>query len=328
MAGVASWKPMALKAPPAAPPLRYHSSIHPIPIGAPASVFQKAPILRSAMGLPLAAAPIRPRAIADDEEWGGELGEEEGAAAGGLAVAEQEEEEVKVEPIEVGELKRKLMDLLYGTDRGLQASSETRAEIVEVINQLEVRNPTPAPTEALTLLNGKWILAYTSFSPLFPLLGSARLPELVKVEEISQTIDSENFTVQNSVQFAVPLATTSVTTNAKFEVRSPKRVQIKFEEGIIGTPQLTDSIVLPEKVEFLGQNIDLSPFKSVITSVQNAASSVARTISERPPWKISINNDNAQSWLLTTYLDEELKISRADGGGIFLLIKEGSSLLN
>ncbi|KAM7274417.1 hypothetical protein ACFE04_029081 [Oxalis oulophora] len=38
------------------------------------------------------------------------------------------------------------------------ASSETRAEIVELITQLEAENPTPAPTEALPLLNGKWIL--------------------------------------------------------------------------------------------------------------------------------------------------------------------------
>lgn len=63
---------------------------------------------------------------------------------------------------------------------------------------------------------------------MFPLLGYGRLPELVKVDEISQTIDSEALTVQNSVKFAGPLATTSVMTNAKFEVRSPKRVQVKL----------------------------------------------------------------------------------------------------
>ena len=50
----------------------------------------------------------------------------------------------------------------------------------------------------------------------------------MKVEEISQTIDSEAFSVENVVQFAGPLATTSITTNAKFEVRSPKRVQVGF----------------------------------------------------------------------------------------------------
>ncbi|CAI0467701.1 unnamed protein product, partial [Linum tenue] len=66
---------------------------------------------------------------------------------------------------------------------------------------------------------------YTSFPGLFPLL-SRGTPPLVTVEEISQTIDSENFTVQNSVRFASPYATTSISTNANFEVRSPKRVQV------------------------------------------------------------------------------------------------------
>ena len=107
----------------------------------------------------------------------------------------------------------------------------------------------------------------------------------------------------------------------------PPSIQIKFEEGIIGTPQLTDSIVIPENVEFLGQKIDLTPFKGLINSVQDTASSVVKTISRQPPLKFSFSNSNAESWLLTTYLDEELRISRGDGGSVFVLIKEGSSLL-
>lgn len=255
-----------------------------------------------------------------EDEWGPEV---EQIKPSGVAVVE---EEPPKEPSEIDLLKKQLVDSFYGTNRGLSASSETRAEIVELITQLESKNPTPAPTEALSLLNGKWILAYTSFSGLFPLLSRGSLL-LVRVEEISQTIDSETFSVQNSVVFAGPLATTSISTNAKFEVRSPKRVQIKFEEGIIRTPQLTDSIVLPENVEFLGQKIDLSPFKGLITSVQDTASSVAKSISSQPPIKFPISNSNAQSWLLTTYLDDELRISRGDAGSIFVLIKEGSPLL-
>ncbi|XVF26114.1 hypothetical protein REPUB_Repub13aG0272000 [Reevesia pubescens] len=235
-------------------------------------------------------------------------------------------EEKPKEVVEIESLKKALVDSFYGTDRGLKASSETRAEIVELITQLEAKNPTPAPTEALPLLNGKWILAYTSFPGLFPLLSRGQLP-LVKVEEISQTIDAESLTVQNSVQFSGPLASSSISTNAKFEVRSPKRVQIKFLEGIIGTPQLTDSIVLPENVEFLGQKIDLTPIKGLLTSVQDTASSVAKTISNRPPLKIPLSNSNAGSWLLTTYFDEDLRISRGDAGSVFVLIKEGSALL-
>ena len=104
-------------------------------------------------------------------------------------------------------------------------------------------------------------------------------------------------------------------------------MQIKFVEGIIGTPQLTDSLVLPERVEFFGQKIDLSPFQSLINSLQNTASSVARTISSQPPLKFNFSG-NAESWLLTTYLDEELRISRGDPGSVFVFIKEGSPLLS
>ncbi|KAK1412368.1 hypothetical protein QVD17_33566 [Tagetes erecta] len=242
-----------------------------------------------------------------------------------LAVAEEDPAPYK-EPTEIDLLKKQLVDSFYGTSRGLSATSETRAEVVELITQLEAKNPTPAPTEALTLLNGKWILAYTSFLGLYPLLSSGSLP-VVKVEEISQTIDSENFTVQNSVVFSGLGSKTAITTNAKFEVRSPKRVQIKFDEGIIGTPQLTDSIELPENVEVFGQKVDLSPFKGLITSVQDTASNVAKTISNQPPLKFSISQANAESWLLTTYLDDELRISRGDGGSVFVLLKEGSKLL-
>ncbi|CAH8315302.1 unnamed protein product [Eruca vesicaria subsp. sativa] len=263
----------------------------------------------------LPRADFRVRVI-DPEETSDELGS-------ALLLAEEAIESVE----ETESLKRSLVDSLYGTDRGLSASSETRAEIGDLITQLESKNPTPAPTEALFLLNGKWILSYTSFIGLFPLLSRGIVP-LVKVDEISQTIDSDNFTVENSVLFAGPLATTSISTNAKFEIRSPKRVQIKFEEGVIGTPQLTDSIEIPEYVEFLGQKIDLAPVRGLLTSVQDTASSVARTISSQPPLKFSLPGDNAQSWLLTTYLDKDIRISRGDGGSVFVLIKEGSPLLN
>jgi hypothetical protein len=66
---------------------------------------------------------------------------------------------VKENEVSVEDLKQTLIDSLYGTERGLRASSETRGEIVEIIAQLEANNPTAAPTEAVNLLDGKWILA-------------------------------------------------------------------------------------------------------------------------------------------------------------------------
>lgn len=105
------------------------------------------------------ARPVFRVRVVDDDEWGPEI---DGPAVlkegSGVSVAEKEDEK-PVESEEVSRLKKTLIDSFYGTDRGLKASSETRAEIVELITQLEALNPNPAPTEALSLLNGKWILA-------------------------------------------------------------------------------------------------------------------------------------------------------------------------
>jgi len=90
----------------------------------------------------------------NDDEWGPD--KEEGPYAAAVAVVEEAK---PAELSEIDRLKKALVDSFYGTDRGLKATSETRAGIVELITQLEAKNPTPAPTEALSLLNGKWILA-------------------------------------------------------------------------------------------------------------------------------------------------------------------------
>lgn len=98
------------------------------------------------------SASLVVQAVSDDE-WGNDGGSSTGTAVIPPPVSPSPSE------ILITELKKKLVDSFDGTDRGLKAKSETRAQIVELITQLEALNPTPAPTEALPLLNGKWILA-------------------------------------------------------------------------------------------------------------------------------------------------------------------------
>lgn len=54
-------------------------------------------------------------------------------------------------------LKRALVDTVYGTEFGFRAGSEVRAEVSELVTQLEAANPTPAPVEEPGL-NGTWVL--------------------------------------------------------------------------------------------------------------------------------------------------------------------------
>ncbi|KAF9685565.1 hypothetical protein SADUNF_Sadunf03G0067800 [Salix dunnii] len=258
----------------------------------------------------------------NDDEW------DEGFAAveNGNAAAPSSSSAVVVEKDErVEELKRSLVDTVYGTDFGFRASLEIRAEALELVNQLEVINPTPAPVDATGVLDGKWVLVYTAFSELLPLLAAGATPFL-KVKSISQTIDASSLSIVNSTTLSGPFATFSFSASATFEVRTPSRIQVEFKEGVLQPPEINSSIELPENVDLFGQKINLFPVQQSLGPLQEVAANIARIISGQPPLKVPIPGNRASSWLITTYLDEDLRISRGDGG-LFVLAKEGSPLL-
>lgn len=103
-------------------------------------------------------------------------------------------------------------------------------------------------------------------------------------------------------------------------------LQVEFKEGNFKPPEIKSNIELPENVDVFGQKISLSPVQQSLSPLENAVAGIARTISGQPPLKIQIPGERTKSWLLTTYLDKDLRISKGDGG-IFVLVKEGSSLL-
>mmetsp|Transcript_4824 Transcript_4824/g.30645 ORF Transcript_4824/g.30645 Transcript_4824/m.30645 type:complete len:342 (+) Transcript_4824:2343-3368(+) len=221
----------------------------------------------------------------------------------------------------LADLKACLLDSFYGTERGLKASADTRAEVGELIAQLEARNPTPNPTEALEKLNGEWKLEYTSNSELYLILAAQNLP-LLEVGNILQTINVDTMTVENKAELKTPVVTGSVGATASFEIRSPTRLQIKFNESTLYTPQPVDSLEIPSSLEIFGQRVDIAPLRPALTPIADAARSAFRMVSDRPDVRIPIRNEQAQSWILTTYLDDTLRIARGDGGSVFVLSKQ------
>ncbi|TVU31487.1 hypothetical protein EJB05_23174, partial [Eragrostis curvula] len=139
--------------------------------GRDADVGNSRPVLADEWGKPGSPEP-EPPATADppspgiDDEW-------QPAPAG----SEPQEDEA-AERRE--DLKRCLVDTVYGSELGFRASSEVRGEVVELVTQLEAANPTPAPVEAPDLLDGNWILLYTAYSELLPILAAGTTP-FVKV---------------------------------------------------------------------------------------------------------------------------------------------------
>ncbi|KAL8150525.1 hypothetical protein V2J09_020333 [Rumex salicifolius] len=223
------------------------------------------------------------------------------------------------------DLKRCLVDSVYGTDLGFQASPEVRAELSELVNQLEAANPTPNPTEDPALLDGNWVLLYTAFSELLPLLALGNTP-LFKVEKISQSINTSNSTIDNSTTLSTPFASITFSASASFEVRTSSRIQVQFKEGVFNPPEIKSQVDLPDTLNIFGQTISLFPVQQTLAPLQEAFSGIARALSGQPPLKVPIPGEKTSSWLLITYLDKDLRIARGDGG-IFVLAREGSPLL-
>lgn len=224
------------------------------------------------------------------------------------------------------ELKAALLDTLYGTERGLAASSDTRAEVSELVTQLEARNPTPEPNEARGKLSGAWRLVYTSNSELLALLALGRLP-LLSVGEITQQIDGTAMTVENRVELIAPLSKTSLSATASFEVRSPKLLQVKFEEGRLATPELLGEVSLPSSVEIAGQLVDLAPLQAALRPIEDplrsALSQLGGLLSGAPPLTVPLSRARRSStWLLNTYLDDSLRVTRGDRGSVYVLVKD------
>ncbi|KAG4992224.1 hypothetical protein JHK87_025681 [Glycine soja] len=162
---------------------------------------------------------------------------------------------------------------------------------------------------------------YTASSELLPLLAAGRLP-LLKVDKITQTIDTSSSTIINSTTLSSPFASLSFSASSSFEVQSPTRIQVAFKEGSIQAPDIKSNVELPENVDIFGQKLNLQPLQQSLGPLQGLVENISRVISGQPPLKIPIPGERTSSWLLTTYLDKDLRISRGDGG-LFVLAREG-----
>lgn len=90
----------------------------------------------------------------NEDEWGEYVSQGNGSAG---PVVEEDDDNNKLR-----DLKRSLVDTVYGTEFGFRAGAEVRAEVLELVNQLEALNPTPTPVEAAGVLDGNWVLVWVS----------------------------------------------------------------------------------------------------------------------------------------------------------------------
>lgn len=190
--------------------------------------------------------------------------------------------------------KTSLLEAIAGKNRGLLSTEQDKQAINIAIAQLEDRNPTPRPLEAVDLLDGNWRLIYTTSKGL---LNIDRLP-LLKLGQIYQYIDVTTQSVFNIAEiYGLPYLEGLVSVAAKFAPISEKRVQVKFERSIVGLQRL---IGYQTPTDFIQQIEAGKSFTAVDTK---------------------IDSRNQQGWLDITYLDQDMRIGRGNEGSIYVLSK-------
>eukprot|EP00271_Cylindrocystis_brebissonii_P006438 TRINITY_DN19234_c0_g1_i1.p1 TRINITY_DN19234_c0_g1~~TRINITY_DN19234_c0_g1_i1.p1 ORF type:complete len:326 (+),score=23.60 TRINITY_DN19234_c0_g1_i1:246-1223(+) len=182
-------------------------------------------------------------------------------------------------------VKSQLLESLTGLNRGIfGVPSEKKARIDDLLCQLESLNPLEKPTDNLHLVDGDWLLLYSSISILGQKRTKLGLREFVKLGEFRQTIDTKQSRAVNRIDFhvaALSLLRGALTVEAIYKVVSKQRVAIKFEKSAIVPDQL---------LTLFNKNYDLL-----------------------------LAIFNPEGWLDITYVDATMRIGRDNKGNVFLL---------
>lgn len=190
--------------------------------------------------------------------------------------------------------KDQLLEAIAGKNRGLLASESDKLAILASVAQLEDRNPTRRPVEALDLLDGDWRLLYTTSRGL---LGFDRLP-FAKLGQIYQCIRVREAKVYNIAEiYGLPYLESIVSVAASFQPVSERRVQVKFNRAIVG---LQRAIGYKSPVEYIPEIETGKKFTAL---------------------DFNLDSREQQGWLDITYLDEDLRIGRGNEGSVFVLTR-------
>jgi len=178
---------------------------------------------------------------------------------------------------------------------GKNISDNDKVKILSAVEQLEDQNPNPQPLNNPPLLQGNWRLLYTSSKSL---LGLNNIPFL-EVDRIFQCISINPQKVYNIAEIkGLPFLDSVIVAIATWEQVDQKRISVKFNRTIIGLKNL----------------LNYQSPQQFITKIQNNQKFYPFDIS------LNLNTDN-NGWLETTYLDQDLRISRGNQGSIFILSK-------
>ena len=190
--------------------------------------------------------------------------------------------------------KANLLRAIAPVNRGLNMSEDQRKAIFSAVAYLEELNPTPTPTQSPELLDGNWLLLFTTSQEL---LGLDRFP-LYKLGNIYQCLRVSESKIFNIAEIkGLPLLGGLVSVCANFTIVNENRVKVNFERLVAGSQTL------------LGYQ-DINSFIKTLRSPKKLLAI-----------DFQIKREDQKGWLETTYVDQDLRIGRGNEGNLFVLRK-------
>jgi len=195
----------------------------------------------------------------------------------------------------IWKLKLRLLQYCASTDRGQNCNQRQKMAIEELASSLEARNPTPNPVEA-SLMDGLWYLSYVSekFYAMNAVLAAIAVTPLASVGQVRQEISISSGELTNEFDLILfPNITGAVVTKARINPVDGERLQV-FDE--------TTTI----RGKSFGDQFDLGNLKLDVP-----VDDLRRRLKGTSP----------ETFLDTYYLDEDMRISRTQGGCLFVFTR-------
>ena len=181
------------------------------------------------------------------------------------------------------ELKAALFVELADTQRGLKADKGKRRKIEQILRALEAKNPTRSPLKS-PLMNGRWALQYTTE---LNAVGKNRPGFLRPQGAIYQTVDVFSQTVLNEQTYSpLPFVSFKSRNVSELDAQTESRAKVKKQEYM-----------------FAGLKLKAPP------------KTPGRQIAD---WEMEASGLGSMAWMDTTFVDNDLRISRTQAGAVFV----------
>lgn len=178
--------------------------------------------------------------------------------------------------------------------------------------------------QALDVLHGSWKLVYTSNPQALAVLEAVSLLPVISIGDVFQNIDGRQLTAENSIQLAAPFRM-DMTASTGFEVRTPRQYKVKFVTvGLnthLRTPEIFTTIEVPNSVRIGTVDLDLTPLQRLLQPIEAGMQSVQELFRYgSKPWVPA--GSVPTSFLLTTYVDQDMRIARGSDNSIWAFVKD------